>query len=251
MEAELFPKQKVIYLDYTANTPVDSEVLNKFVETESKFIGNPNSNHQEGKKAKASKAEIIKQPVEHVGGEIKKSAWSAIFGSLGLVLVGILFLVFQESMIKIIAYVVGAFLIVKGGFQIINYYTNKGQYDFFNNGLLTGVVAILLGIAAIAAGEDIAGVFRVVIGVLIIYESLVRINTAIKMSTAKIPSWQYILAIALIMMASGIFIVCNSGAVITLIGWVMVIAGIIGVVGDAVFIQHVNAVIEELTKHKS
>ena len=48
----------MIYLDYTANTPVDSEVLNKFVETESKFIGNPNSNHQEGKKAKEELAKI-------------------------------------------------------------------------------------------------------------------------------------------------------------------------------------------------
>ena len=204
---------------------------------------------QEEKETKAIKAEVIKRPAEHIGGEIKKSAWSAIFGSLGLVIVGILFLVFQDSMIKVIAYIIGAFLIAKGGFQIINYYTNKGQYDFFNNGLLAGVVAILLGIAAIVAGEDIAGVFRVVIGVLIIYESLVRINTAIKMSTAKIPSWQYILAIALLMMVAGIFIVCNSGAVITLIGWIMIVAGIFGIVGDAMFIQHVNTVIEELTKH--
>lgn len=203
---------------------------------------------KEGKESKAAKAEIIKRPVEKIGGEIKKSAWSAILGSLGLVILGILFLVFQDQMIKVIAYIIGAFLIVKGGFQIINYYTNKGQYDFFNNGLLSGVVAILLGIAAILAGEDIAGVFRVVIGVLIIYESLVRINTAIKMSTAKIPSWQYILVIALVMMASGIFIVCNSGAVITLIGWIMIAAGIIGIVGDAMFIQHVNTLIEELTK---
>lgn len=197
---------------------------------------------------KTTKAEIIKRPIEKIGTEIKKSAWSAIFGSLGLVIVGILFLVFQDSMIKVVAYIIGAFLIVKGGFQIIDYYTSKGQYDFFNNGLLAGVVAILLGIASIVAGESIASVFRVIIGVLIIYEALVRINTAIKMSTAKISSWQYILAIALIMMVAGIFIICNSGAVITLIGWVMIVAGIFGIVGDAMFIQHVNTVIEELTK---
>ena len=197
---------------------------------------------------KAAKAEVIKRPAERVGDEIKKSAWSAIFGSLGLVILGILFLVFQGSMIKIIAYIIGAFLIIKGGLQIYNYYANKGQYDFFNDGLLSGVVAILLGIAALVAGEDIAGVFRVIIAVLIIYEALVRINTAIKLATAKIASWQYILIIALIMMAAGIFILCNAGAVITLIGWVLIAVGIFGIVGDAMFIQHVNAVVEELTK---
>ena len=203
---------------------------------------------EEEKEEKVTKAEIIKRPVEQAGTEIKKSAWSAIFGSIVLVILGVLFLVFQDSMIRIIAYIVGAFLIIKGGFQIFTYYTEKGQYDFFNNGLLSGVVAILLGIAAVVAGEDIAGIFRIVIGVLIIYESLVRINTAIKMATAKIPSWQYILVIALVMMAAGIFIAFNSGAVITLIGWIMIAVGIVGIVGDAMFIQHVNTVVEELTK---
>ena len=197
-----------------------------------------------------SKAEIIKHPVEQVGTEIKKSAWSAIFGSLALVVLGILFLVFQDSMIKVIAYIIGAFLIIKGGLQIYNYYANKGQYDFFNNGLLSGVVAILLGIAALVAGEDIAGIFRVIIGVLIIYESLVRINTATKLATAKIQSWQYILIIALVMMAAGIFITFNSGAVITLIGWILIAVGIFGIVGDAVFIQHVNTLVEELAKSR-
>ncbi|MBR2841352.1 DUF308 domain-containing protein [Candidatus Saccharibacteria bacterium] len=197
---------------------------------------------------KVAKAEIIKRPAEQAGTEIKKSAWSAIFGSIVLVILGVLFLVLQDSMIRIIAYIVGAFLIIKGGFQIFTYYTEKGQYDFFNNGLLSGVVAILLGIAAVVAGEDIAGIFRIVIGVLIIYESLVRINTAIKMATAKIPSWQYILVIALVMMVAGIFIAFNSGAVITLIGWIMIAVGIVGIVGDAMFIQHVNTVVEELTK---
>lgn len=43
----------MIYLDYSANTPADPEVLAKFVETEQTFIGNPNSNHPAGRAAKA------------------------------------------------------------------------------------------------------------------------------------------------------------------------------------------------------
>ena len=195
-----------------------------------------------------AKAEIIKRPVEQVSGDIKKSAWAAIVESLALVILGILFLVLQDAMIKVLAYIVGVFLIIKGGFQIITYFMEKGQNDFFNNKLLSGVVAILIGITALVIGEDIANIFRIIIGILIIYESLVRINTAIKLASAKIDSWKYILMLALCIMAIGIFITFNSGAVITLIGWMMILTGVIGIVGDAMFIQHVNKVVEQLTK---
>jgi cysteine desulfurase len=42
----------MIYLDYAANTPVDDEVLNTFVEATRKYIANPNSSHPLGKLAK-------------------------------------------------------------------------------------------------------------------------------------------------------------------------------------------------------
>lgn len=38
----------MIYLDYAANTPVDDEVLNLYVEYTKKYIANPNSNHKLG-----------------------------------------------------------------------------------------------------------------------------------------------------------------------------------------------------------
>ena len=42
----------MIYLDYAANTPVDEEVLDTFVNATRKYIANPNSSHPLGKLAK-------------------------------------------------------------------------------------------------------------------------------------------------------------------------------------------------------
>lgn len=39
----------MIYLDYSANTPVEKEVLKTFLETTTKYYGNPNSSHELGK----------------------------------------------------------------------------------------------------------------------------------------------------------------------------------------------------------
>ena len=43
----------MIYLDYSANTPVDPAVLEAFCQTERRYIGNPNSTHPAGRAAQA------------------------------------------------------------------------------------------------------------------------------------------------------------------------------------------------------
>ena len=77
--------------------------------------------------------------------------------------------------------------------------------------------------------------------------SLVRINTASKLATAQINVWRYILIIALVMLVLGIFVTFNQGAVVVLVGWMMILTGLVGIVGDVMFIQHVNAIVEKLT----
>ncbi len=194
-----------------------------------------------------TKAEIIKHPVEKVGNNLKQSAWIAVVESLLTAIIGILLITWPNAVIKIIAYIAGIFFIVKGAYQVINYFIVKGQNDFFNNALLSGVISILIGITVLVMGEEIANVFRIVIGIWMIYESLVRINTSIKLHAANIQAWKYILIAALIMLVLGVFITFYSGAVVTLIGWMMILVGIIGILGDVVFIQHVNTLVEKIT----
>ena len=191
-------------------------------------------------------AEIIKRPIEQIGSDIKKSGWMSVAESLIVILMGVLFIVWPDAMVKAITYVFGVFFIIKGLYQVITYFVEKGQNDFFNNNLLFGVVSVLVGIAAIAVGEEIANVFRIVLGIWLVYESLVRINTAIKLSSAGISVWKYILALALGIMVLGIFVVFND--VMVVIGWMMIAAGIIGIVGDVLFMQQIDNLISKLTK---
>lgn len=193
-----------------------------------------------------AKAEIIKRPVEKIGWDIKKSAWTATIQSLVILVFGIFLVVWPGVTMIVVANVLGAILILSGLYKVINYFVVKGQNDFFNNDLLSGVIAILIGIAVIVIGDDIAGIFRIVIGIWMIYEALVRVNTAIKMNAAGIKSWSYILIVALVMLVLGIFVVFNAGAVMQLIGAMMIITGIVGIVGDVMFIQYVDRVTEAI-----
>lgn len=206
-----------------------------------------------------SEVEIIKRPDESDNGGhyskkskpgqvIKKSAWTALFESLASIVLGVLLVVWPNQVIKIVAYALGAFLAVKGGYRIINYYLSKGQKDFFNNDLFWGVVSVLAGITIMVIGEGIAGAFRIVVGIWIIYEALMRLNTTLKLNSAKVPAWRYTLLVSLLMLVLGIFVTFNSGAVTVLIGWMMILAGVIGVIGDVMFMQYVSVLVEKLTK---
>ena len=44
----------MLYLDYSANTPVDEAVLQCFCEAERRYPGNANAHHQAGTDAKAA-----------------------------------------------------------------------------------------------------------------------------------------------------------------------------------------------------
>ena len=184
--------------------------------------------------------------IEKAGDEVKKSAWIATFESFSILVLGILFIAWPDFMIKAVAYIVGTIFIIKGGYEIINYFAEKGQNDFLNNGLLSGIICVLVGIVSLVMGPNIADVFRFILGVFIIYEALVRMNTALKLHSVGIGIWKAVLVLSLVVLVLGIFVALNNIA--TIIGWAMVVAGLIGLIGDIMFIQQVDSVVDKLTK---
>ena len=192
------------------------------------------------------KLEIIKKPVEKIGGGIKKEAWFAVTESLATVILGVFLIAWPNIAIKVISYVIGGFFVVRGCYQIINYFISNGYRNYYNNNLLTGVISTLVGAAVLVMGEEISNVFRIVMGVLMIYEALVRINTAIKMSSAKVLSWKWILILSIVMLLLGVFVTFYDGAAMILVGWIMVIIGLMGVFSDIMFIMHVDELMKKI-----
>lgn len=67
----------MIYLDYAANTPVDQEVLNNYIEITNKYIANPNSSHPIGLEAKS----VIDESSRYIANYFKTSLESVIYTS--------------------------------------------------------------------------------------------------------------------------------------------------------------------------
>ena len=129
--------------------------------------------------AKYHKSEIIKRPIEKFGTNVKKTAWSSILESLSILVLGILFIIWPDTMIQLIAYIIGAIFLVKGLIDIMVYFMD--QKNAYSNLLLSGLIAACIGLAALVAGPNIADIFRIIIGIFLIYEALVRVSGAVKL----------------------------------------------------------------------
>lgn len=57
----------MIYLDYSANTPADPEVLEAYLAAERRYIANPNSTHIAGQEARAEMNRVTESIARHLG----------------------------------------------------------------------------------------------------------------------------------------------------------------------------------------
>ncbi len=174
---------------------------------------------------------------------LKSTSWLAILEALVVGAFGILLIINADWVVTTIFYVVGIFLIVKGVYKVVNYFAVHGKNDFYNNDLLYGIIALVFGVLIVILQKQISSVISIVIGAWLVYGALVRMNTAIKLHTAGVKQWFYVLLISLVMLALGVYLIVSFKAlesVMWVVGIVMVVSAILSIVDDVVFIRHLD-----------
>ncbi len=191
------------------------------------------------KAAQSSSASDIFGPIIR---RIKSTGWLGILESLVVGVLGIMLLINPDAITEAIFYIIGIFLMIKGVYKIVNYFAVHGRFDYYNNDLLYGVIALVFGLIAVIFWEQLRKVIGVVVGVWMIYGALVRMNSAIKMHAADIKAWFYVLLLAMVMLALGLYMIISVNAVMEVIGWIMIAAAVVGIVDDVIFLRRIDMV---------
>lgn len=178
--------------------------------------------------------------MEYIQKILKKSGTVAIIESVVFAILGVILVANPETTVKIISYIIGATLILTGGYKIINYMKEKGKNDLYNYQLIYGVMAIVIGLISIIYSTTIVTIFRIIIGMWIIYSAVVRASSAIKLKAIKSNIWIYTLILAIAMLACGLYVVLNEGTVIVTIGILMIVYAVMDIIENVIFLQHVN-----------
>ena len=180
--------------------------------------------------------------MEYIEKIFKKSGWISILESLIIAALGVILICKPEGTVKVIACILGSIFILAGIYKIINYISSKGRYNFYDYDLSYGLVACIIGIITIAYSSAIGSIFRIIIGIWIIYSSFIRMDLSVKFKTLDSKVWIYSLILAIIMFACGIYITVNSGAIIVTIGVMMIVYSIIDIIEDIIFIKNVKEI---------
>lgn len=175
---------------------------------------------------------------------LKKTGWVSILESIIFAILGIILVCRPEGTVKLITTILGTIFIVTGIYKIIVYFASKGTNDFFNYDLIYGLTSIVIGIVAMTYMEVIGSIFRIIIGIWIIYTSFVRINSAIQIKRIGSNAWIYGLILAIIMFACGLYTIINKGAIIVTIGSIMIVYAVIDIIENIIFIKNVNEVLQ-------
>lgn len=198
---------------------------------------------QSGSSARSKKsANTNKATEELLIRRAKSTNWLSILESVIIGVLGVFLITNPNRITQIIFYIIGIFLMVKGVYKIVNYFVVHGKSDFYNNDLLYGVIALIFGILIVILWEKLSDAIGIVVGAWMIYGALVRLNAAIKLHAAEAKNWFYVLLLSLLMLALGIYLIIYAGAgfIVQVVGIVMIIAAVVGVVDDAVYMKELS-----------
>ena len=169
---------------------------------------------------------------------LKKTGYMNILESIVFALIGIVLMWKPEETLSVISYVLGGIFCVVGIAKIISYIQAKGKQDLYNYHLVYGIMAIVIGIITIAYSGTILSVFRIIIGIWIVYSALVRSSTALKLRNISSPLWLYSLIIAIAMCICGIYVIVNSGAILFTVGLAILVYAIMDFIENILFLKN-------------
>ncbi len=178
--------------------------------------------------------------MEYLEKIFKKTGWNSLIMSVIFAILGMVLIKEPEGTVKVVSYILGAMFIIIGIYKVISYLANKGKYSLYNYDIAYGIIAIILGIVTIAYSSQIGTLFRILIGLWIIYISIIRMNLSFKFKVINSNVWLYSFIIAIAMLVCGMYTIFNSNTIIVTIGVVILVYSVLDIIENIIFLINVK-----------
>lgn len=180
------------------------------------------------------------EEMEYIQKILKKTGYVSMLESILFAILGVVLIAKPEETVKVISYILGACFILVGIYKIASYMQVNNKDSVYSYHLIYGVMAIVIGLIAIVYSSTIGTIFRIVIGIWIIYSSVVRASSSLRLKASKSNIWIYPMIISIIMFGCGLYIALNEGTIIITVGILMLIYAIMDIIENIIFIRHIK-----------
>lgn len=178
--------------------------------------------------------------MEYLEKFLKKTGWNSLISSIIFAILGIILIVNPEGTVKLISGILGTMFIIIGLYKLATYFANRKDNNFYDLNLSYGIIAVILGIVTIVYTREIGSIFRILIGIWIIYSAITRMNLSVRLKAIDSKAWIYSLIIALAMFICGLYIIFTANAIIVTIGTIILIYSILDIIESILFLNNVS-----------
>ncbi len=178
--------------------------------------------------------------MDYVSKFLKKTGVSSLIASIIFAILGIILIINPEAIVRVISFALGFMFILTGIYKVINYFVNKGSYDLYNYDLAFGIIAIALGLITIIYCREITALFRILIGLWIIYSSVIRFSLSLKLKTLGTDTWKYSLILSIVMLVCGLYVLFISNTIVVSIGIVILVYAVIDIIESIIFLLNIK-----------
>lgn len=164
-----------------------------------------------------------------------------LLSALALMLLGLALLLWPEASLRLVCYLFGAVILVKGLLSIWGYVRAEERFFFDYFGLVFGIAASALGVFLLLQPDTVVSVLPILVGVYVIVDAVVRLQSAFELRAMGYGRWWGFLILAGLSVALGVLMVVNPFETVQLL--VMAIGVILLVEGALSLISAVYAAV--------
>lgn len=174
---------------------------------------------------------------------LKKAGWTSVLTSIIFAIIGLIMIFFPDTTMKFISTILGAFFIIIGILTVISYFASKGNSTFFSNDIAWGLIAIVIGLVTIVYSNTIESIFRIMIGIWIIYSGFTRFTLSFRLKDVNTKLWAVVLTLAVLMVIGGLYVTFYPGALILTLGVIVLIYAIMDLIESFIFMKNMKDVV--------
>ena len=171
---------------------------------------------------------------------LKKAGWTSIVTSLILAIIGVIMIYNPATTMQFISTVLGIFFIVIGVIKLINYFASKGNSTLFTNDIAWGLISIIIGLVVMVYSSTIENIFRIMIGIWIIYSGFTRLTLSFRLKNVNEKIWAFVLTLSVLMIIGGLYVTFYPGALVVTLGVIILIYSIMDLIEGFIFMRNIK-----------
>lgn len=172
---------------------------------------------------------------------LKKSSWSDIIVSFLFIVFGIALITRPEFIMSTISFILGAICVIMGVLKGLDYFSSGKDNNYL---LAIAIVAVIAGVIIMFCADVISSVFRILIALWIIYSGIMNLQTTIVWKDYQSRLWLVTLILSIATILAGIYILVTNGAMLQIMGAIIMVYGIMDIIESAIFIKKIDNYLE-------